>query len=43
MGKGKNHQKTPASDSGKRSSAKKGEFTLKRVKGEFPSLADDAS
>ena len=35
MGKGKNHQKKPASDSGKRTSSKQGEFTLKRVKGEF--------
>jgi len=34
MGKGKNHQKKPASDSGKRTSSKQGEFTLKRVKGE---------
>jgi hypothetical protein len=40
MGKGKNHQKKPASEGGKRTSEKKnGEFTLKRVKGNFASIS----
>lgn len=34
MGKGKNHVKTPTASAGK-SGGNKGEFTLKRVKGEF--------
>lgn len=37
MGKGKNHVKTPTASAGK-SGGNKGEFTLKRVKGEFDDL-----